>query len=408
MTLLVVCASLDLRAPFSATPAWWQLLKGLYEAGADLHVSAYHGRVPETPWWRAYPNPLRLAGEVFDMGRRRARALLASTRSAGSVRHDAGMATTGGREHPTDRERARDRTVRLLANRLAAPAWTRHLARILQAHDEIDAVLLLSVPPNHLRGVASAIRSRVGKPVIFLDGDAPASLPSSNGFATGFRIYDGADLAEFDAVVSNSEGSAEALSAMGARAVHTLHYAADPQIYLPVDVAADIDVFFYGHTSEYRDEWLDAMIGRPSVAMPGARFAVRGRGLDHIGRAERLPYLSFSRLREYVSRSRVNLVVTRRAHASVYASSTMRPFELAMMGASMVANPCLGMERWFEPGREIVIVESADEAVERYMYLLAHDAERRAIGRAARERALSEHTYAQRARELLGIVAEYT
>lgn len=401
MTLLVACASLDLRAPFSATPAWWQLLKGLYEAGADLHVTAYHGRVPETPWWRAHANPLRAAGNAFDSGRRGVRALLSGVRGSrlGRGRVPGDGAAAG--ESPADR------LVRRLAHRLVAPAWTRHLTAVLRAHDDIEAVLLLSIPPNHLRGVATEVRRQCGRPVIFLDGDAPASLPSSNGFASGFRIYAGADLAEFDAVVSNSEGSSAALEALGARAVHTLHYAADPQIYIPVDVAPDIDVFFYGHSSEYRDDWLSAMIGRPSTDMPEARFAVRGHGLDHIGRAERLPYLSFSRLREYISRSRLNLVVTRRAHAEVYASSTMRPFELAMMGACMVTNPYAGIERWFEPGREIVVVHSAEEASDRYRFLLAHDAERRAIGGAARARALGHHTYAQRARELLQIVDRY-
>lgn len=36
MKLLVVPASLDLRQPFSATPAWWQLLKALHEEGTEL------------------------------------------------------------------------------------------------------------------------------------------------------------------------------------------------------------------------------------------------------------------------------------------------------------------------------------------------------------------------------------
>ncbi len=47
MKLMVVCSSLDLKAPFSATPAWWQLCKGLYEVGASLAVTAYHGRFPK-------------------------------------------------------------------------------------------------------------------------------------------------------------------------------------------------------------------------------------------------------------------------------------------------------------------------------------------------------------------------
>ncbi len=390
-TLLVVCSSLDLSTPFSATPAWWQLLKGLYECGATLHVTAYHGPVPTTPWWTAHANPARRAGDAYAATRRLVRAL-------------AGTAQPSRRD---GRESGLDRAVRHLAHAVAAPRWARHLSTILAANHEIDAVLLISVPPNHLRGVAGELRARFDRPVLFYDGDVPASLPSQRGFATGFRIYEGADLAEFDAVLSNSAGGQDDLRALGARRTHTLHYAADPQLYAAVAVAEDIDVFFYGHSKEYRSGWLDAMIRTPAAALGETRFAVRGRGLDGLGRVAQLPYLSFSRLREYISRSRINLVVTREAHATVHASSTMRPFELAMMGACMVSNPCAGMETWFEPGLEIVVVGSADEAIDRYRYLLAHAGERRALGAAARRRALAEHTYARRAAELLTILHEY-
>ncbi len=36
MKLLFVVSSLDLTQPFSATPAWWQLMKGLYEIGVEV------------------------------------------------------------------------------------------------------------------------------------------------------------------------------------------------------------------------------------------------------------------------------------------------------------------------------------------------------------------------------------
>src|SRR5690606_6662886 len=125
--------------------------------------------------------------------------------------------------------------------------------------------------------------------------------------------------------------------------------------------------------------------------------AVRGTQLGDLGRAEQLPYLSFSKLREYACRARINLVITRAAHAGVFASSSSRPFELAGMGCCMVANPYLGVETWFEPGKEIFVVESEQEALDRYRYLLAHDNERRAAGQAARERVLKEHTFRHRA-----------
>jgi hypothetical protein len=53
MKLIVVCASLDLTQPFSATPAWWQLLKALYEIGVDVIATPYQGPAIESLWWRA-------------------------------------------------------------------------------------------------------------------------------------------------------------------------------------------------------------------------------------------------------------------------------------------------------------------------------------------------------------------
>jgi len=64
-------------------------------------------------------------------------------------------------------------------------------------------------------------------------------------------------------------------------------------------------------------------------------------------------------------------VTPRRSHASVYASSSCRPFELASAGAAIVSNPYNGIERWFEPGSELVIVEDAEQATEAYRDLLA-------------------------------------
>jgi len=293
-----------------------------------------------------------------------------------------------------------------VAQLLIAPRWRSHLRAILRAEPCIDAVLMISVPPNHLRGVATALRREFRVPVLFYDGDVPASLPDHKGFATGFRIYDGAELGEFDAVLCNSVGGVEKLKALGAKATYTLHYAADPEVYQPICRPQDIDVFFYGHTTEYRGEWLRAMIAIPSDALSETRFAVRGRRLGQLGRAETLPYLSFSHLRDYVARSKLNLVITRQAHASVYGSSSMRPFELAMMGACMVSSPYLGIEEWFEPGKELIVVNSAEEAIDRYRFLLAHEPERKAIGAAARKRALAEHTYRRRAEQLVGIIKE--
>ncbi|MEL7672203.1 MAG: hypothetical protein AAGU78_00525, partial [Chloroflexota bacterium] len=63
MKLFVIVSSLDLTQPFSATPAWWQLFKGLYEIGVEVIAAPYQGPAIEAPWWRAAPNPARREGD---------------------------------------------------------------------------------------------------------------------------------------------------------------------------------------------------------------------------------------------------------------------------------------------------------------------------------------------------------
>lgn len=390
MKLLVITSSLDLTQPFSATPAWWQLLKGLYEVGVDTLVTTYQGPAIESLWWRALPNPVQREGDLF----KRLRDTFARPHRA---------VTTG-----KSGESLSERMQRQLALTLIRPRWQAFLERTLRAQPDVDAVIFLTIPLNHMIGLARYVQEQFGKPTIYYDGDVPASLPEFAGFASGFKIYQDADLSEYAGFISNSLGGADTLKSLGARRVDVLYYGADPDVFSPLDVPQDVDVFFYGHTREYREEWIDAMIARASRQLPDVRFAVRGRGLGDVGRAEMLPYLSFSKLREYTCRSKLNLCVTRKAHASVMASSSSRPFELSSMAACVVSNPYLGLETWFEPGKEIIIVHDEAEAVERYRWLLSHDAERRAIGVAARARVLKEHTFRHRAEQLIKIIHNYS
>lgn len=399
MKLLVVVSSLDLTQAFSATPAWWQLLKGLYEIGVDIIAAPYQGPAIESLWWRAERNPARWQGDAFKF----LRDIVGGAAPAKPTPMD---------NPPTNRTQKpdswSDKTLRRMAQTLVAPLWRRHLERILLHDPDVDAVLFLTVPLNHLKGVPRYISEKYSKPVFYFDGDVPASLPNMQGFASGFRIYQGADVSEYTAFISNSKGGEALLRQLGIENVHTVWYGADPAVFSPAPVPAqDIDVLFYGHGREYRSDWVDRMVAIPSRRLSASRFAVRGTDLGDIGDAAQLPYLSFSKLREYVCRSKINLCITRGAHAKVYGSSSSRPFELGAMAACMVANPYKGLEEWFEPEKEIIVAQSADEAIERYTFLLAHDRERQSIGHAARNRVLKQHTFRHRARDLAGIIQQY-
>src|SRR5687768_18471495 len=63
--ILAVASAVDLDFRYGCTPAWWQLWKGLYEAGADLVVTPYRGRPVESPWWRTAANPTYREGEGY-------------------------------------------------------------------------------------------------------------------------------------------------------------------------------------------------------------------------------------------------------------------------------------------------------------------------------------------------------
>lgn len=396
MKLLVIASSLDLQQPFSSTPSWWQLLKGLYENGVDLVVTTYQGPAIETLWWRAVPNPVKTQGDIFKFVRDTARRIAGPPKQVQVEAPD--------EEKP---ESFSERMIRQVARTTIAPRWRSYLDKLLTDQPDIDAVLILTIPLNHISGVPSYLIQKHGKPIFYHDGDLPASLPQFKGFASGFRIYQGADPGEYTAVMGNSVGALEHVKALGAKHVHTLQYAADPEVWSPLDVPKDIDAFFYGHGAEYREDWIRAMLTEPSNAMPERNFAVRGTRLGDLGRTELLPYLSFSKLREYACRSKLNLVITRQAHASVFASSNSRPFELAALGACMVSSYYNGLEEWFEPGKEVIILDSKEEATERIRWLLEHDTERERIGQAARERFLKDHTYKHRARELMDIISGY-
>jgi Glycosyl transferases group 1 len=387
--ILAVASAIDLDFRYGCTPAWWQLWKGLYEAGADLIVTPYRGRPVESPWWRTEPNPTYLEGESFA----RARDLVARLKGDRYLRR--------AEADPGDT----DRVVREVVWRWVTPRWKRHVEELLERERDVDAVIVFTVPMAHLRGIPAALRERFGVPVVFYDGDVPMSLPEFGGMDTGFNYYFGADPGEYDLVVSNSEGGLERLRELGARRAEVVFWAADPELFRPLEVEKEVDVFFYGYGDKFRREWMEAMVGEPSRRLEDVDFALGGRDFrGDVGRARSLGDVPFNVFNRAIASARVNLNVTRRAHAGLQASSTSRPFELAMAGAAIVSNTVAGMETWFEPGKELVVVEDADGATAAYRELLADPAAAEELGARARERALDEHTYAHRARRLLELV----
>jgi len=378
MKILAVVSALDLRLTFGATSAWWQLFKGLYELGAEVVATPYAGAAVESLWWRAYPNPCA----------RESRAFLALR----GVQHRLGRPRPGSQSSAL---------VTGLVRRWVQPQWQRHLLRLLEAERDVDAVLVANVPANHFAGLPSLVSRRFSVPVFYFDGDMPMSLPAFGGYVSGVRGYDGVDLSEYEAVITNSRSTEAELLRMGARRAHTLHFAADPDLFFPAQATQDIDVFFYAYGSEQREAAICHMVTEPSRHL-SARFVVGGARLSvDLGRTEFIGPVLTSQLGYWTGRSRLNLNIVRRPHAVYPASSCMRLFELAAMGCCVVSNPIAGIEEWLEPGREVIVAPETGPVAGLYQELLADRGRRRALGEAARRRVLEQHTYRHRAETLI-------
>ena len=379
MKLLAIVSTLDLKYRLGCTPAWWQILKALQENDVEVVAVPYLGDDIETLWWRTHPNAWRLPGTVFyNVSRSIAPKRLGS------------------------KSRIREGFARIATNAVTLPIWKRHILKILKEEQNVDAVMFFSVPLNQIKGISSEIKTRFNAKTVFYDGDMPTILPehvSGRGFM--FDYYQGADLREFDLFLVNSEGTLDSLRKRGARNVMPLHYAADPKLFHPVVVEKKWDVAFFGYGSQNREKWMTRMITEPSLGS-NVKFALGGGGFDiSLGRAHQVGDVPMSEFVRFCCSAKINLNITRESFASVYGSSTARLFELASMGCCIVSCPYKGMEKWFEPGKEVIVLEENDNPEVVYAELLADDEKRLRLGEAARRRAVSDHTYEKRGAEMM-------
>ena len=381
MKILIPCSTLDLKYRLGCTPSWWQLFKALHETGNEVIIVPYLGDPVESLWWRTYPNPCAWESKLVNYW-------LEIKKSRGNLAKGNGISGS-----------LLDR----FAERYVKSKWEKHLLGILGKERDVESILFMNIPINHIKGLATKISSEYAIPVAYFEGDMPTILPKyavERGFK--FNYYVDADLSEFDAFFTNSKGVVNDLKEMGARNVHPIYYAVDPDLFSPLEMEKDIDISYFGYGSEYREEWMRKMISEPSIRLNGVNFTVGGKYFDiDLGNANLIGDVPYSAFREFCCRSKINLNITRWSHTKVYASSTARPFELAAFGCCIVSQPYSGIEEWFDVGRELVVVNSFEEAIDIYKWLLDDLDESSEIGERAKNKVVKEHTYRHRAIKII-------
>jgi spore maturation protein CgeB len=187
----------------------------------------------------------------------------------------------------------------------------------------------------------------------------------------------------------------------GARAAVPLYCSFDPEQYhaFPVQKRFACDLSYMGTYAPDRQPKIDELLCRSAKLLPERSFIVAGpqypRSVKWPANVRRIMHLNPRWHARFYSSSRLTLNVTRRDMVLAGYSPSVRLFEAAACGATIVSDNWPGLDTFFTPGKEILLPVSSSDVV---TYISKTDpAELRNIGVRAKERVLSEHTSARRA-----------
>jgi len=240
---------------------------------------------------------------------------------------------------------------------------------------------------------------------VFYDLDTPITLERlRRGEPVTYLPLTG--LGDFDLVLSYTGGVAveELKQRLGARRVIPLYGSVDPAVHYPEAAVERFqsDLSYLGTYAEDRQGALLRLFIEPARRRPAYRFLLGGAQYppafpwaDNIYFVRHLPPAEHA---AFYCSSRLTLNVTRAPMAEMGYCPSGRLFEAAACGAAVLSDSWPGLEEFFEPGAEILVANTTDDvlaALDLPEQQLAY------IGRAARERVLTDHTAERRALQLI-------
>lgn len=268
---------------------------------------------------------------------------------------------------------------------------------------DADAAIVTSYCPDGLAATDLVASQRAIK--VFYDLDTPVTL-ARLAQGDGVAYLGPRGLADFDLVLSYTGGGAlDALRRhLGARRVAPLYGHVDPDVHRPAPQQPHYraDLSYLGTYSGDRQSGVERLLIEPARLRPRARFLIGGaqypQDFPWTPNIYFVRHLPPSEHPAFFCSSRLTLNVTRAAMAAMGWCPSGRLFEAAACGAPVLSDVWAGLEFFFEPGSEILAATTTEDAL---AALDRDDAELARIGRAARERALDEHTSDRRAGELI-------
>ncbi len=283
-------------------------------------------------------------------------------------------------------------------------SWPEVLGTARRDVEDADVAIITSYCPDG-PAAAELVLSRSAGLRVFYDLDTPVTLERlRRGEVVSYLPYTG--LGDFDLVLSYTGGAAleELGRRLGARRVVPLYGSVDPLVHYPVPSAAQYraDLSYLGTYAEDRQEALQRLFIEAARQRPECRFLIGGAQYppafpwtENIYFVRHLPPAEHP---AFYCSSRLTLNVTRAPMAEMGYCPSGRLFEAAACGAVVLSDWWPGLEDFFDPGSEILVAHTTDEvlsALELGPDRLA------AVGQAARNRVLTDHTAERRAQQLV-------
>ena len=268
---------------------------------------------------------------------------------------------------------------------------------------DADVGLVTSYCPDGPAAAALIFDSTVSRKV-FYDLDSPVTLDQLSRGETVPYLPPGG-LGGFDLVLSYAGGRAlDGLrQRLGARVVAPLYGSVDPAVHRPVPPRAHLrnDLSYLGTYAADRQAMLTALFLTPARLRPDRLFALAGSLYPQdFPWGPNVLYFWHMPPHDHASffcSSGLTLNITRAAMSSFGYCPSGRLFEAAACGTAILTDWWDGLDDFFEPARQLLVVRETGDVLDA---LDLSDAERVRIGAAARERVLDCHTSLARAREL--------
>ncbi|MBV8084339.1 MAG: glycosyltransferase [Chloroflexi bacterium] len=287
--------------------------------------------------------------------------------------------------------------------------WAEALSQARAAIADTDVAIVTSYCADGL--AANRLMLDAAGPLrVFYDIDTPVTLAEldQHGIATksGAQYLTPELMPEFDLYLSFTGGpTLDVLERRwGVRLAKPLYCSVDPEIHFPVPPAKAYRcaLSYLGTYSADRQPSLERLLFRPAEARPWERLLVAGSqypdGITWPANVRLLEHLPPGDHSAFYCSSRLALNITREAMLRTGYAPSVRLFEAASCGVPVVSDAWPGLEEFFEPGVDILVASEQDDVL---AALDRSAADLAAIGGAARERALAEHTCTVRAQELI-------